>query len=100
MKVVVQPSALDDLREGFAFYELQEVGVGQHFLETLFNEIDKLSASAGVHPVHFGRFHRMLSGRFPHAVYYEVEDDVVRVRAVLDLRRDPQRIARKLKGLA
>ena len=31
----------------------------------------------------------MLSKRFPFGIYYEVEDDVVYVYAILDLRRDP-----------
>jgi hypothetical protein len=35
--------------------------------------------------------------RFPYAVYYRVEREVARVRAVLDCRRDPYWIAKQLK---
>jgi len=31
----------------------------------------------------------MLSKRFPYAIYYEILDDIARVIAVLDQRRDP-----------
>jgi hypothetical protein len=31
----------------------------------------------------------MLASRFPFAIYYEVVDDIARVVAVLDMRKDP-----------
>ena len=41
-------------------------------------------------------FHRALSKRFPFGVYYRVEDAAILVYAVLDLRRDPAWIRRRL----
>ena len=38
----------------------------------------------------------MLSKRFPFGIYYEVEDGVVYVYAILDLRRDPFLIQKRL----
>ena len=51
-------------------------------------DLDSLILFAGVHPIYFG-FHRMLSKRFPFGIYYEVENDVASVYAILDLRRNP-----------
>lgn len=34
-------------------------------------------------------YHRMLSKRFPFALYYEVTEETTWVVAVLDMRRDP-----------
>ena len=99
MRIKIQPSALADLREGFRFYEAKESGLGSYFLDTLFSDIDSLQLYAGIHSVHFGRFHRLLSKRFPYADYYQVNGSEIAVRAVLDLRRDPKWIVRKLKGL-
>jgi len=39
----------------------------------------------------------MLSKRFPFGIYYEVEADVVYVYAILDLRRDPLWIRKRLR---
>ncbi|MFZ4394881.1 MAG: type II toxin-antitoxin system RelE/ParE family toxin, partial [Kiritimatiellia bacterium] len=39
---------------------------------------------------------RLLSRRFPFAVYYRVEDGFAGVRAVLDCRRDPERTKNRL----
>ena len=100
MTINIQPSALADLREGFRFYEAKESGLGSYFLDTLFSDIDSLQLYAGIHSVHFECFHRLLSKRFPYAVYYQINGSVVAVRAVLDLRRDPKWISRKLKGLS
>ena len=97
MKTSIQPSALADLRRGFYFYERREVGLGTYFLDSLYSDIDSLRLFAGIHTVHFGKFCRLLSKRFPFAVYYEVKDNPAFVRAVLDLRRNPAWIAGKLE---
>lgn len=70
-------------------------GVGDYFLDSILSDLDSLVLFAGVHPIHF-QFHRMLSKRFPFAIYYEVEEDVVSVYAILDLRRDPLWLSKRL----
>ena len=70
--------------------------MGAYFLETLFSDIDSLRLYAGIHSKVFG-FHRLLSNRFPYAVYYSMNAEEVAVRAVLDCRRDPVRIRARLK---
>ena len=44
-------------------------------------------------------FHRVLSKRFPYAIFYRFdrEKDLIQVYRVLDLRRDPSWIQRRLK---
>ena len=98
MRISIQPSALADLRVGFRFYEKQQNGLGSYFLDSLYSDIDSLLLYAGIHSQHFGK-HRILSDRFPYAVYYEFRDDLILVRAVLDLRRDPSWVSRKLNKL-
>lgn len=96
MRVVILPSARDDLGDGFVFYEEQEEGLGSYFLNSLFSDIDSLRLYAGIHRKVFG-FHRLLSVRFPYAIYYAMEPESILVRAVLDCRRDPKWTGRKLK---
>jgi plasmid stabilization system protein ParE len=96
MRIEILDSAQDDLIAGHDFYENQAQGLGTYFLDTLFSDIDSLRLFAGMHAVHFGRYHRLLSKRFPFAVYYRVEGDVARVYAVLDCRQNPRRIADRL----
>lgn len=96
MKVRILGSAKRDLSDGYWFYEKQSEGVGSYFLDTLYSDIDSLIIHAGVHPVYFGRYHRLLSKRFPFAVYYRVEDGTVLVYAVLDCRKNPAWARKKL----
>ena len=73
MKITILESAKDDLKEGYYFYELQERGVGRYFLDSISADIESLRLFAGIHSIHFGKYHRLLSKRFPFAVYYRVE---------------------------
>jgi len=98
MRIEVLDSAQQDLAAGCAFYERQAHGLGSYFLDSLFSDIDSLRLFAGVHAVHFGRFHRLLSKRFPYAIYYRGEVDVVRVYAVLDCRRNPRTAEKRMGG--
>jgi plasmid stabilization system protein ParE len=95
MKVRILESARKDLRAGYNFYERQENGVGEYFLDSLFADIDSLTLYGGIHPLKYG-FHWMLASRFPYAIYYRLEKEVVVVRAVLDCRRDPTWTAKRL----
>jgi hypothetical protein len=88
MRVQILDEAQRDLVEGYRFYEGQGEGLGDYFLDSLFSDIDSLQFYAGIHPVYFG-YNRLLSKRFPFAVYYRIENEMVRVYAVLDCRREP-----------
>ena len=97
MKIVILPSARDDLADGSQFYENQEAGLGNYFLESLFSDIDSLKLYAGIHRKIFG-FHRLLSKRFPHGIYYLGDGKEVIVYRVLDLRQNPRKIRTALKS--
>ncbi len=88
MTLKILESAIQDLERGRRFYSRHEPRVGGYFLDSLFSDIDSLLLYAGIHPLAFG-FHRLLARRFPFAVYYRLEDTVVTVYRVLDLRQDP-----------
>lgn len=95
MKVEILDEAMQDLVDGARFYARQGEGLGEYFLDSLFADIDALQIYGGIPAREFG-YHRALAKRFPFAVYYRVENQVVRVRAVLDCRRDPAWIRQRL----
>lgn len=96
-QVVLMDEAVDDLEIGRIFYDTQEHGVGLYFVTSLLSDISSLQLYSGIHPIHSG-FHRMLSKRFPFAVYYKVVSDVTQVVAVLDMRQNPRSIRAALKS--
>ncbi len=91
MRIKILSSAVADLHAGRLFYEKQGEGLGEYFFDSLFSDIDSLVLYAGIHPKVNG-YHRLLSKRFPYAVYYTREDDLAVVWRVLDLRRHPDTI--------
>ena len=95
MRIEVLDEAEEDLINGFAFYERLAEGLGDYFLDSLFADLESLQLCAGIHSLHFG-YHRLLAKRFPFAVYYKIQGDVVRIYAVLDCRRDPASIRKRL----
>ena len=97
MNIRILDSAQKDLTDGFWFYENQEVGLGSYFLDALFSDVDSLNIYAGIHQIYFENHHRLLSKRFPFAVYYRIKDSTVLVYAILDCRRNPAWIRKKLK---
>ncbi|HMO51653.1 MAG TPA: type II toxin-antitoxin system RelE/ParE family toxin [Kiritimatiellia bacterium] len=96
MKIVILRSAIADLARGRDFYDQQGEGLGDYFEESLTADIDSLRLYAGIHVIAYG-YHRMLSKRFPYAIYYEIAEGAVRIRAVLDCRRDPKRIRSRIR---
>lgn len=96
MQVRIARSAETDLLEGYAFYEEQQTGIGDYFLDSLFADIDALALFAGIHPKPDGHLHRTLAKRFPFAIYYDLQDDTAIVVAILDCRQNPASIANRL----
>ncbi|MBN1587904.1 MAG: type II toxin-antitoxin system RelE/ParE family toxin [Pirellulales bacterium] len=95
MRIEVLDGARRDFLDGFRFYENQSEGVGRYFLDSLMADIESLYLYSGVHAKQYG-YYRMLARRFPFAIYYRVEGDLVRVHAVLDCRRNPTWIRKRL----
>ena len=95
MNLLVLPEAQDDLIDAYWFYEEQSDGVGKFFVESIIADMERLTFLAGIHSLHFGK-HRMIASRFPYSIYYMVEEQTVRISAILDDRRDPDRTERRL----
>jgi len=96
VRIVILRSAIEDMARGHDFYDRQGEGLGDYFEESLMSDIDSLRLYAGIHVTAYG-YHRMLSDRFPYAIYYEVAGEQIRIRAVLDCRRDPKWIRSRIR---
>lgn len=97
MKIKILESASKDLKKGYLFYEKISPGLGNYFLDSLFSDIDSLLLYAGIHSIHYGKY-RLLAKRFPYAIYYGIEDELIIVYAILDCRQDPKRIEKLLQN--
>jgi hypothetical protein len=98
VRIQILTQAKEDLLDGYLFYERQEPGIGDYFLDSLSADIDSLLRQHGCHREFFG-FHRMLARVFPFSIYYRVVGNVIFVDDVVDQRRNPESIKRLLLSL-
>jgi hypothetical protein len=87
--------ALADIKAGQEFYDVQEMGIGSYFLESIFSDIESLRLYAGIHERHF-KCYRLLSKRFPYSIYYQMSEANVYILAVLPMKLDPKAIFKRL----
>ncbi|MCK5539136.1 MAG: hypothetical protein KAI79_20100 [Bacteroidales bacterium] len=96
MTLKVLRKAREDLRLGIQFYNRQQQGLGNYFYDALISDIESLQLYAGIHPK-IKNFYRALSKRFPYSIYYKVDEDTVKIYAILDDRRNPKTIESRLE---
>jgi plasmid stabilization system protein ParE len=97
MKVLLTKSATADIDEAIEFYENQDPGAGKYFLDSIREDILRLRESAGIHRKALGKYHRMICTHHPYAVFYDIADGTATIKAVLDCRRAPWWLKKKLR---
>ncbi len=95
MKIKILSSAYNDISAGRDFYENLGNGLGDYFLDLLFSDIDSLVLNGGIHLKIYG-YYRLLSKRFPYAVYYKIDEECdgdksIIIWRVLDCRQNPKK---------
>ena len=96
MTIVITGAAADDIADGYLFYEDQSDGLGEYFEASIFADLRSLIIFAGSHEVHFDIYYRKIASSFPYAIYYTIEEDIIKIFAIADARRDPVRIEKRL----
>jgi len=84
-----------DIYNSEDFYEKQSPKLGTYFYDSIISDLDALKLYAGIHVKHFG-FYRMVTKRFPYVIYYDIEDEIVVVHAVLHTRMNSKYIYERL----
>jgi len=88
LPVVLRPKASWDAEEARDYFESQQAGLGQTFLDRLNESLTRVGAM----PEMYGTVWRNVRARrlrqFPYVVYYRVHNDRVEVLAVMHGRRN------------
>jgi plasmid stabilization system protein ParE len=95
--IVALEQVAHDLNAGEDFYERQNMGLGKYFRDSILSDIESLWLYGGIHQKVYGLY-RLLSKRFPYAIYYDINDATIIVFAVLDLRQNPKNISKFISG--
>ena len=83
------PAAVGELEYARSWYEAQSPGLGRQFLEQIEQAIGAVRESPTTWPLYSSETRRFLVHRFPFAIVYRYDKEVVRVIAVMHLKRKP-----------
>jgi plasmid stabilization system protein ParE len=89
LPIIFRPAARDEYDRAFAWYELQQAGLGVEFEQ----EVERVVAAIGVQPKRYPVVLRDIREaplrRFPYCVYYRVRPGRLIVLSVFHTSRDP-----------
>lgn len=89
-------SADSDIQTAYEFYEAVQSGRGEVFMRHLDVGFGQLRAFPEMAPVFHEPYRRLLVHGFPYGIFYSLEGGRIIVSAVMDLRKDPEVIRRRL----
>ena len=84
------PEAIAELDEALAWYEAQQTGLSDAFMECLNATLGRIEVHPGLASRIDERLHRVLINRFPYAVIYSREPERIVVLAIAHLHRHPR----------
>lgn len=88
-RLVAEPQVDLDIAAAFDWYEQEQAGVGREFLDELRATYDRVAEGPLKYPSLRSGIRRALVRRFPYAVYFAVEGEMIVMLAVLHVSRDP-----------
>ena len=92
-----KPEIEDDLIDIYSWYEEKSIGLGEEFLRLFYAQLNEIWR----HPVSFmskGIFRRSLMRRFPYAIYFIIEENIILVLGTFHTSRNPDFIKSSIKS--
>jgi toxin ParE1/3/4 len=88
--------AVSDIAEARSWYEAQQSGLGQRFLEAIDAAFERIQSRPLAFPIVQRDARRALVGRFPYSIYFRLRGDEIRVLAVVHQSRHPKHWRRRI----
>lgn len=88
-KVVLTSRADQEIDEACDWYEGCELGLDERFLQELGKAFDAIALHPEFYPIRFASIRRIILKKFPYAVYYRHDGEMIVVEAVFHESRDP-----------
>jgi toxin ParE1/3/4 len=88
-RIEAEPSVGADIEAAFEWYESEEPGLGFEFVDELRHAYRRILNGPFMYQELRSGIRRAIARRFPYAIYFSVEGEVIVVVAVLHTARDP-----------
>lgn len=89
-QIILAPNASAEIEEAYAWYENQELGLGERFFHNLKRAVHLAASQPTFYPVKFDAVRRIGVLKFPYTVYFEHNDSTLYVQSVFHHSRDPK----------
>ena len=89
MRLVLDPLARAEMWEAAQFYDQCREGLGVEFLDAIELAFELIKRHPLLGSPLTDRFRRVAIHRFPYALVYAVEEEIIYVAAVMHLKRRP-----------
>jgi toxin ParE1/3/4 len=96
-RIDAEPSVDADIEAAFQWYESEEAGLGFEFVDELRHAYRRILNGPLKYQELRSGIRRAITRRFPYAIYFSVEGEVIVVVAVLHTARDPAVWQRRLE---
>ena len=87
--LILRPEAEADALEAYRWYNEQLPGLGEEFLTEVDRALETIRANPEAPRKLHREFRRVLTRRFPYAIFYAVQPDRIPVFAILHTAREP-----------
>lgn len=88
--LVIKPLAEKDIAETYTWYNEEQEGLGDTFLDQLERSLEFIEKNPGQYQIRYKEARMVKINRFPICLHYTIEEDTVFIHAVLSTSRDPQ----------
>jgi plasmid stabilization system protein ParE len=88
--LVFRPEVRNELGEAYSWYESQELGLGDDFLEQVDEALDRICQMPESYPAIYRDIRRTVIRRFPYVIHYRIVSSRVIITAVFHGRRNPK----------
>jgi plasmid stabilization system protein ParE len=97
--IAVQPEAIKETDDAFGWHEEKEPGLGFRFLHDLETAYAAIARWPETYQPIPGGFRRALMGKYPYAVFFEFDQNLVVVHSVFHCSRNPEEWQSRLTPL-
>lgn len=96
VKLIIAPETEQDIGEAYAWYEERRVGLGDEFLSCIEASLESIQRTPEISVIVYENYRRALVRRFPYAIFYEYENEMVIIYGVFHTARDPNKWRQRL----
>ena len=95
-KIIITPEAETDIVEAFDWYQYHRAGLGEEFLNCVEACIETILRTPKMYSMVYEKYRRGLVRRFPYAIFYEYDNDMVIIYGVFHTSRDSSKWRKRL----